>query len=248
MQPAATSVLVYDYALRIFHWSFAGALSAALVLGLTAEKHSSLFAWHMLFGLTAGFLLLLRIVMGVAGTRYARFSRMPVRPAQISAHVRGLLDDRAKHHVGHNPGSALAALAMFLTVPSLLATGLVANGDPWEEVHGFFANVLLAVIGIHLAGLIWHTIQHRENIAVAMISGRKAGRPEDAIASARPGWAVAGALAASAWIGGLWSSHDAAGAKVRLPLTSLTITLGENEGHDPRRTKEKRKHRDDDNP
>lgn len=30
-------------------------------------------------------------------------------------------------------------------------------------------------------GLAWHTIRHRENIALAMVTGRKLGKPEDGI-------------------------------------------------------------------
>jgi cytochrome b len=212
---------------------------------LAVDKHSALFSWHILFGIAAGFLLLLRIVLGFVGSRYARFSRMPVRPAQVIDYVRGLLNGGAKRHAGHSPGSAWAALAMFAAVPALLATGLWAGRDPWEEVHGFLAYALMAVIGIHLAGLVWHTVQHRENIAVAMVSGRKLGRPEDAIASAQPAWALAFVVAATAWIGGLFMNHRAGAPSVRLPLTSFTIPLGEGKEGEKFRPGGKRKSHDD---
>ena len=244
MQPATKSVLVYDYTLRIFHWTFAASLTGALGLALLGDEHGRLFAWHMLLGIIAVLMLLLRLVLGFVGSKYARFSRMPVRPSQIIAHLRGLFEGGAKRYAGHNPGSAFAALAMFLTVPLLLATGLVAGREPWEDVHGFLGYALLSLIGLHLAGLAWHTVQHRENIALAMISGRKIGLPDEAITSAHPGWAVACVIGVSAWIGGLLANHDAVGAKVRLPLTGLTIELGKNEGGEPKREKEKRKHRD----
>ncbi len=239
------SILVYDLPLRLFHWGFAGSLTASLGLALIADEHSPLFAWHVLFGLAAGFLLLLRLVLGLVGARYARFSRFPVQPRKVFAYLRGLFDGSAPRHAGHSPGSAWAALAMFTAVPLLLATGLWAQRDPWEDLHGFLAYALLAVIGLHLAGLAWHTIRHRENISAAMITGRKRGEPADAIASAQPGWALACVVATAAWLGGLFSNYDAAAAKVRLPVTGPTIELGEARGSDAPRPGRRRRHDDD---
>ncbi len=239
------SILVYDISLRIFHAAFAASLTAALVLALTVDKHSAWFAWHILFGLAAGFLLLLRIVHGFVGSRYARFAHLPVGRAQVVAYVRGLLNGQARRHAGHNPGSAWAALVMFTLVPALLATGSWASREQWEDVHDFLAYALTAVIGVHLAGLVWHTVQHRENIATAMLTGRKIGRPEDAIASSQPAWAVVFVVAAAAWIGGLFANHRAGAASIRLPLTNVTVPLGEDHDGEKTRSDGKRKHRDD---
>jgi cytochrome b len=242
------SILVYDWSLRIFHWGFAGSLTAALVLGLAVGEHSPWFSWHIFFGIAAGFFLLLRLVLGVVGSRYSRFARMPVGLSKAMAYARGLFAGGAARHAGHNPGSAWAALAMFAAVPALLVTGLWAGRDPWEDMHGFLAYALLAVIGLHLAGLAWHTIQHRENIAVAMITGRKIGRPEDAIASARPAWALVMVVAATAWIGELFINQRAATTSVRLPLTNFSVPLGEGEEGKPSeksRSEHQRKSRGD---
>jgi cytochrome b len=238
-------ILVYDVSLRIFHAALAASLTAALVLALAVDQHSALFAWHILLGLAAGFLLLLRIVLGLVGSRYARFARMPVGPTQVIAYGRGLLNGQGTRHAGHNPGSAWAALAMFTLVPALLATGWWAGREPWEDVHGFLAYALIAVIGVHLAGLGWHTLQQRENIAMAMLSGRKVGRPEDAIASAQPAWALVFVVAATAWIGGLFANHRAGATSIRLPLTSVTVPLGESHEGEKTRSDGKRKHRDE---
>lgn len=240
------SILVYDFSLRLFHWAFAAALTAAIVLGLAADEHSALFRWHMIFGIVAGFLLLLRVVLGLIGSRYARFSRMPLGPMQLITYARSLLDTGAKRHPGHSPGSAWAAIAMFTAVPAILATGLWAGRDPWEEVHGILAYALMAVIGAHLAGIAWHTIKHRENIAASMISGRKLGEPTNAIASAQPVLALVFTVAAMAWIGGLFSNYRAGAPSIRLPLSTITVDLGESgESEKPRsRGKSKRDHDD----
>jgi cytochrome b len=241
------SILVYEFSLRLFHWAFAASITASLILALAVDEHSALFRWHMIFGIVAGFLLLLRLVLGLVGSRYSRFSRMPLGPMQLIAYARSLLDRGATRHPGHSPGSAWAAVAMFTAVPAILATGLWAGRDPWEEVHGILAYALMAVIGAHLAGIAWHTIKHRENIAASMISGRKLGEPTEAITSAQPAWALVFVVTATAWIGGLFSNYRAGAPSIRLPLSTITVNLGEGKEDEKSRPRGKSKHDHDDN-
>jgi hypothetical protein len=60
---------------------------------------------------------------------------------------------------------------------------------------------MLAVAFLHVAGVVVSSLAHRENLVRAMFTGLKQGRPDEAIASARPlavilllGW-----VAACAW-------------------------------------------------
>ena len=97
------------------------------------------------------------------------------------------------------------------------------------KMHEAIAWALLAVISLHLAGLVWHTIRHRENISTAMVTGKKEGKREDAISSSHGVWGVVMAILAWTWIAALFASHDAQTATVRLPGIGLTLRLGENE-------------------
>jgi len=239
-------ILVWDIPTRLFHWAFAASLTGAIAIGFLTDDDDPLFMTHMLLGIVAVFLLAGRIVMGLVGSRYARFSSFPLRPVETVAYFISAVFAKTKRYAGNNPGSALAAVLMFLLVPALFVTGAGIGGGEVGEIHETLAWALLAVIALHIAGLILHTIRHREGIGLSMITGRKSGESEDAVLSSHPVWGAAFALAATAWIGGLFANHDAASATVKLPLLGATIQLGENESGEHEHEKGSRRENDDD--
>jgi len=224
-----SKILVWDAPARLLHWGFAASLVASFGCAFLGDDNPSFFQLHMIFGIVAVFLLILRLVLGLAGSRYSRFSSYPVHPREVCQYMVSAIFAKTKLYAGNNPGSAIAAILMFLLVPALFLSGIQSGNEAVEELHELFAWALLAVIGMHLAGLAWHTFRHRENISLAMITGKKTGQPENAIPSAHPIWGAILLIGAGLWITALFANYHPKAATVTLPGTGVTLPLGENE-------------------
>ena len=220
---APPTVLVWDLPVRVLHWlmvlSFAGAY-------LTAESER----WrllHVTLGYTMAGLVGFRIVWGLLGSRHAKFSSFVRGPAAVARYVRSLVDGRPEHHVGHNPAGALAILALLGLTLAIGASGWgVYNdvGGEWiEDLHEGAANAMLAVIGVHIVAVLVSSWLHRENLVGSMVSGRKAGRPEDGVRSA---WRSVAALMLVAVLGFWWLQWQGAPTGDGLSNTAISATAG----------------------
>ena len=223
-------ILVWDIPSRIIHWVFAGSLSAALAIAFLADDEQPIFKLHMVLGIVAAFALAIRVLIGVTGSRYSRFASFPLNPREVAPYFVSAVLSKTKRYAGNNPGSATAAVLMFLIVPGLFVTGGFAS-DTFEEVHQVLAWSLLLVVLSHLLGLAWHTFRHRENISMAMITGRKAGEADEAIPSSHPFGGSLILLAAGLWIWLLFAGYHTIDRDIRLPGLGVTIQLGESRAH-----------------
>lgn len=182
--PKAKNVLIWDAPVRVFHWlmvlSFAGAY-------ITAESETWRLV-HVTLGYTMAGLVAFRLVWGLAGTRYARFSSFVRGPKAVMAYLRALLRGQPEHHTGHNPAGALAIVAMLALTVGIGATGWATYNDisgEWvAEVHELLANAMLLVVGIHVAGVVVASFLHKENLVRSMVTGRKLTNPAQGIRSA----------------------------------------------------------------
>lgn len=183
-------VLVWDAPLRVFHWLLAASFAGAW---LTAEsEHWRLV--HITLGYTVAALVSFRLAWGLVGPRHARFASFVRGPSAVLRYLRSLATGRPEHHAGHNPAGALAVLAL-LALGALTALTGFLNDQDWgghamEELHEGVASAMLAVVGVHVVAVIVSSVLHRENLVRAMLTGRKQGRPHEAIPRARAGLAM----------------------------------------------------------
>jgi cytochrome b len=224
-------ILVWDIPTRAFHWFLTGVFSAALVLAMASDDESPAFQLHMLLGLIAAFMVVLRLVWGVIGSRYARFGSFLFGPGAVFEYLRDVFSGKAERHIGHNPGSAVAIYLMLALTLGLGLTGpLIPTMEVLGEPHEGMGHFMVLVVAAHLAGVVWHTIRHKEAIALSMIHGRKQGEPSQAIGSSHLVAGLVFVLLTAGFSAALFSGHDLAAGVVRLPVIGATIQLGEVEG------------------
>jgi cytochrome b len=164
---------VWDPIVRVFHWSL---VTSFAVAWLTADDLQSL---HMWAGYAAVALVLFRFIYGFIGSRYARFGQFMRNPATTAAYARDVLHHREARYLGHNPLGAVMVAALLLGIAAAAITGWMMTtnaywGVEWvEETHEVVANLLLALVGLHVAGVLFSSLRHQENLVRAMITGRK---------------------------------------------------------------------------
>ena len=177
-------IAVWDIPIRVFHWllvlCFAGAWLSA-----ESEKYQLI---HYAFGYTAGALVIFRIIWGFIGTRYARFYDFIKGPKAILAHFKQTLSGQhSTHYTGHNPAGAWVMVLLMLLMLAIVLTGYwnvkELFGDTAEELHEALANVMLALIGLHITAAIVMSFLENQNLVKAMVTGKKLGNAANGIRS-----------------------------------------------------------------
>jgi cytochrome b len=168
---------VYDLPTRLFHWTFAGLFLVAFGIAKLFDDESPVFSYHMLFGIIISAAVLWRIAWGFIGSRYARFSSFKLNPKDLLIYFRDFFNPKSKRYLGHNPASSWAAISMFTLALGLGLTGyMMAQGvakDFYEDIHELLANIFIIVVIFHVAGVILHTIRHKDAIGLSMVHGNK---------------------------------------------------------------------------
>ena len=241
--------LAYDLPLRIFHWLFALLLVTAFVMGKTVDDDSSLFSYHMMAGLSIGFILTLRIVWGFIGTIYARFSSFRLSPSELITYFKDLFTTKTRRWMGHNPASSYAAIFMFLLAIGLMITGINMSHPTYhelfEELHEIFANLFLIIVIAHIAGIIIHHLRHHDSIYLSMISGKKESvKNEPGISSSKKGSGVLFMGIFALWVIFLTLNFDT--SQRSLNFLGTTYQIGE-QAEDENGTSNSKEEYDEDN-
>ncbi|MGL5391249.1 MAG: cytochrome b/b6 domain-containing protein [Shewanella sp.] len=180
------TIKVWDLLIRIFHWS----LVAFFAIAYLTEGEDEWMNIHSYAGYSVLMLMLFRLLWGAIGSYHARFSHFVTRPKVALAYLKGLISGSAKDYLGHNPAGAMMIIALLISISLTgfsgmalyatdghgpLAMSLFASlpEDPLKEVHEFFANLTLALVIIHVGGVIVSSRLHHENLVKAMITGKK---------------------------------------------------------------------------
>ncbi|WP_137158215.1 cytochrome b/b6 domain-containing protein [Rhizobium sp. FKL33] len=167
------TVKVWDPVVRLFHWSLVALFALSYLTG-DEWKQAHILSGYAIIGLLA-----IRIVWGLVGTRHARFSSFIYSPTTIARFLRDSLFLRAKRYLGHNPAGGAMVIALILVISGIAATGYMMTTDAYwgvewvEDAHEVLVNATLVLVGLHIAGVVLASIEHKENLVRAMITGRK---------------------------------------------------------------------------
>jgi cytochrome b len=196
------SIKVWDLPTRLFHWLLVLAVAVAYVVS-SGRPAGTVFLIHVSCGYLVVLLLLFRFVWGFVGGQYARFAEFVRSPDDTAAYLRGLVFGKARRYLGHNPAAGIMIVLLLATLTLIVVSGLLAEGvtggagplagllplDVARTIgglHKLFGNLILVLVGVHVLGVIVESLLHRENLAAAMVSGRKTAG-DGVVADARPG-------------------------------------------------------------
>ena len=169
-------VVVWDPLVRVFHWALVAAFVTAWV---SAEEigvvHRS--AGYVIVGLVA-----FRVLWGLVGPRHARFASFIWRPSAVLTFLADTARFRARRHLGHNPAGGAMVVALLVMLAAITTTGIMMTTDAFwgarwvRELHELSVNVAVVLIVVHVLGVVLASVEHRENLVVAMVTGRKRPR------------------------------------------------------------------------
>lgn len=193
----AKHTLIWDLPVRLFHW--------LLVLALIGQWVTAEFGhmvWHFRIGYFTLGLVIFRLIWGILGPKYARFSQFISPPSKILGYAKSLLKGNNQEYVGHNPLGGLIVPAVIVIVGFQGLTGLFATDDvlasgPYmssissalqetlDGLHHDTYNVILGIAGIHILAICWYQFIRKIPLIGAMLHGKKSVPADKAISSSK---------------------------------------------------------------
>lgn len=184
MNGSGRKVLVWDIAIRLFHW-----LAAVLLIAAYVTWRMNWMDWHAWTGYALLALVVFRLLWGLFGSETARFSAFAASPRAVAAYLARALRRQPDREVGHNPAGGwmvllLLALLLAETLTGIYVQNDVANDGPLTELvpaavadfitdlHMYFWQALLAASILHVLAILLYAAAGRD-LVTPMITGRK---------------------------------------------------------------------------
>jgi cytochrome b len=198
-------IRIWDLPTRVFHWSLAFSVLAAIV---AAKIGGNAMDWHFRLGYLALSLVIFRLLWGMVGPHYARFSNFVPSPGKLLTYIKktGKAQALSEPSHGHNPLGALSVLAMLGIIFLQTISGLFSNDDIASEgplikfiskqtsdqvswLHSQVSgNLIYALISLHLLAICFYYFKKKENLITPMLTGDK--HLDANITAAKDTWSV----------------------------------------------------------
>lgn len=179
-------VRVWDLPVRLFHWALVVLIIVAVV---TQKIGGNAMEWHFRAGYSILALLAFRVIWGLVGSRYARFSSFLYGPSTIVGYVRGGKDALKRKYLGHNPLGSLSVFALLGVVLAQVVSGLYANDDIASEgpLVKFISkdlsdkftwfhtevsvNLIYLLVAMHVLAIAFYYFRKRQDLVKPMLTG-----------------------------------------------------------------------------
>ena len=180
---------VWDIPTRVFHWALVATVTAGWLIGENMTFTN--IEWHFYLGYATGGLVVFRLFWGLVGPKPAKLSALVPSPKSAINYLKNITKRTPSGVHGHNPLGALSILALLGSLAVMVTTGLFSESEDLfakaplahlvdksmiqtaNAVHEIFAKVLLALVGLHVAALLYYLLWKRENLIRAMVTGMK---------------------------------------------------------------------------
>lgn len=191
-EAAARQVVAWDLPTRLFHWALVLLVISAYV---SRRWGDSGLVWHTWNGYAVLVLVVWRVLWGFFGSSTSRFASFLYSPVTAARYGLDFLLRRPRHFLGHNPLGGSVVFVLLALVGGQAVLGLFAYDDHTSLTGGPLSgrvpdavwtlatrwhiklfDVLLAVVGLHIAANVLYLVWKGENLVAAMISGRKPAR------------------------------------------------------------------------
>jgi len=164
------------------------ALLALSFAGAYVTAESEMFRLvHVSLGYTMGGLMGARLLWGLLGPRYARWSAMWGKMRGVGDWLHGLRTGQASWRQAQNLYMAWTVGMVLLVIAPAVLSGYAVyqewTGEWLEDLHEFFGNFMLALVLAHISGIVWLSLARRRNLAKPMLTGRVEGAGPDLIKS-----------------------------------------------------------------
>ena len=213
------TIRIWDLPTRLFHAALALTVAGAI---LSAKLGDAWMDWHVRLGITAFVLILFRLVWGLAGPRYARFTQFIKSPVATLKYLKTHASQPYKA-AGHNPLGAWSVIGMLVIIGFQASTGLFANDEILTQgplaqfvsealssrltgLHQLNETLVYIIIGLHLVAIFIYSLKGQRLIQPMLNGDVPAAHLAPNTLAARDDWRVrlgalvlAGALALLAW-------------------------------------------------
>ncbi len=211
-------IKLWDLPTRLFHWLLVILIIAAIA---TAKIGGNAMVWHGRIGLAILGLIAFRVVWGLVGSTYSRFTSFLPTPSSVAAYLRGQW-----RGLGHNPLGALSVLGLLALIAAQVGTGLFSNddiafrgplfglinkdfSDTLTSFHRQIINGLIAMIALHLCAIAFYAHVKKDNLVKPMITGWKNVEPAQASYAPKGGGAIALAFALCVAVAAVYAGSGA---------------------------------------